>query len=549
MSEQGDTIPTQAPVPSAPSVSPIARLFGAASVLALGNIASRVLGFARMRTITSLYGLGLDTDAFFAASKVPTALYNLLIGGQLSAALVPVLSEYAAEEERREDLWRAASVLATAAAAILSVVAIVVYASAPMLAAWLTPAYGPEGVEIVARSLRWMAPAIIVFGLAGVVTGLLLALQRFRFPAGAGAAYNAAMIAAILFFHDSLGVYALPIGVLVGSIGQLLFLLPGLRGASLRPRLDLHHPALRRVLLLYAPIAAGLVITDVVLPTADVRLAAEAGPATRGILDVATQLTQFPHGLIAVAISVAILPALAGSHARGEDRVFARTLSRGARAVLGLSIPAAIGMTVLAEPLVGAVFQSGAFGAADRAAVSFALSAYLIGLPFAAIDWPLNYAFYARQNTWIPALVGVGSVVVWFAVATALGPQGWAYPLPSNRGYLSLALADAAKHIAHALTMLWLVRSQLGAKALEGVARTAGSALIAALIMALVVAGMDSVLVNHVPDGTLGFALRAGIGGLVGVAVYLPLASRLGVAEVGWVTGLVADRMRGSSRG
>jgi putative peptidoglycan lipid II flippase len=520
----------------------VARLLGAASLLAAGNIASRLLGFVRMRTITSLFGLGLQTDAFLAAAKVPTAIYNLLVGGQLSAALVPVLSGYAAKEEERAQLWRAASVLATVAAALLSALALAVYVFAPRLALWLTPDYGAEGIAIVTGSLRWMAPAVVVFGLAGVVTGLLLSLERFSLPAAAGAAYNAAMIITILLMHDRLGVYALPLGVLVGSLGQLALLLPGLRDASLRPVFDPRHPALRRVLRLYAPIGLGLLVTDVALPAADVRLAAAAGNAARGTLDVATQLTQFPHGLIAVAISMAILPALSGAHARGEGERFARTLSRGLRTVLALALPAAVGLAVLAEPVTGAVFQAGAFDAADRAAVAVALSAYLLGLPFAAIDWPLNYAFYARHNTWLPALVGVGSVLVWLAVALALGPLELVV-LPEDRRFMGLALADSAKHGAHALVMLLLVRKALGGSALKGLLRTLLAAGGAAALMGLLVAGLDRELALWLPAGTGAFVARTAVGAGLGAAVYLPLAARLGVEEVGWIVGMLRQRL------
>ena len=527
--------------PDASAPAPAARLLGAAALLALGNVASRLLGFVRMRTITSLFGLGLQTDAFLAAAKVPTALYNLLVGGQLSAALVPVLSRYAAREDRVE-LWRAASVLATAASGALATMAMVVYVLAPRLALWLTPDYGIEGMAIVEGSLRWMAPAILVFGMAGVLTGLLLSLERFTLPAAAGAAYNAAMIAAILVAHERLGVYALPLGVLAGSLGQLALLLPGIRDAQLRPVLDLRHPALRRVLLLYAPIGAGLLVTDVALPAADVRLAALAGTAARGILDVATQLTQFPHGLVAVAISVAILPALSSAHAQEDQARFERTLSRGLRAVLALALPAAVGLAVLAEPVTGAVFQAGAFGASDREAVALALSAYLLGLPFAAVDWPLNYAFYARHNTWLPALVGVASVGVWLAVATVLGPLDL-LGLPEDRRFMSLALADSAKHAAHAGVMLVLARRAWGREAQSGLGKTLRAAGLAAAAMGLVVAGVDRALASGLEPNAVSFALRSVLGAGVGLVFYFWLAARLGLSEVAWLLDKLRARL------
>lgn len=532
-------VPPSAPEPQ-DSRSAAGRLLGSASLVAGGNIASRLLGLVREQVIAGYFAVGLEASAFSAAARVPTMIYDLLIGGMLSAALVPVLSSYAAN--RRDEFWRVVSVLLTVVALGMGLMTLAVYALAGPLARFLAPNFEPEGIALVADYLRVISPAVLVFGLAGTLTGVLYARERFGPPALAMTVYNLGMIVSVVLWHDSLGGYALPLGVTLGSLFQLGALVPGLRGGRIRPRVDLRHPALHRILVLYAPIGAGLVISQLQV-VADTRFASAAGDDALAVMRYATTLVQFPHGLVSVAISLAILPALAAAHARRETQTFERTLARGVRTVLALTLPAAVGLAVLAEPVVGLVFQHGAFGGAARMLVSGALLLYLVGLPFVAVDWPLNYAFYARQNTLIPALVGVFSVGVYLVVAYCLGPSLNLAGLPPDRVYLGLVLADSCKHMSHALVMLVLVHRLIGPANLSGAGRTTLAAGAAALVMGAVVWGVDQALGARLGGGTLPWAIRVAAGCAIGAAVYLPLAAWLKVDEIAWVLGVVRERV------
>ncbi len=516
------------------------RIAAGASLLAAGNVASRLLGLLREQAIAYLWGGTLEASAFRAAARVPTMLYDLLIGGMLSAALVPVLSSYAAG--RRDELWRAASVILSAAAAVMGTAALLVYALAPQIAQLLAGDYDPAGVQMVARSLRFIAPAVLAFGVAGVLTGLLFALERFTLPAAAGAVYNGLFIMAALALHGRLGVYALPLGVTCGALGQVVLLAPGLRDARLRFTGSLRHPALRRVLVLYLPVALGLVVAQGQVAL-DTRLASRAGDAALSWMSYATNLIQFPHGLVAVAISLAILPRLSASHARHEAGPFADTLARALRMVLALSLPATVGLAVLAGPLTGVVFQRGVFGDADRAAVSLALLVYLLGLPMASVDWPLNYAYYARQNTLTPALVGVAAVVVYALVAVLFGPVLNVAALPPQRVFLGLVLADSAKQWFHAVSMTVLTLRSMGGGALSGVGATAWRAAVAASLMGLLVWAVDAAVGRYTGPGTVAWLLRTALGIGVGLPTYLVAAKLLGMSEVGWLLATARQRL------
>jgi putative peptidoglycan lipid II flippase len=296
------------------------------------------------------------------------------------------------------------------------------------------------------------------------------------------------------------------------------------------------------VSLLYLPVAGGLVVS-LVQGLAEPGMASEWGDGALAWMRYATTLIQFPHGLIAVAVSAAILPRLSSQFSLNEHHDFALTLGRGVAGVLVLILPAAVGLAVLSEPLVGLVFQRGAFTDLDRVAVSAAVWGYAIGLPLAGIDWPLNYGFYARQDTRVPATIGVVAVAAWFVAANVL-PRLVSGRLGSEAGYLGLVLADSVKHAVHASIMLVLVARVTSGLALRGLARTAVAASLAAIVMGLAVALADFVLEGFLHDGTLAWAVRAAVGVMLGAAVYPLLARRLGLTQIDWAAGEVKRRLR-----
>jgi len=198
-----------------------------------------------------------------------------------------------------------------------------------------------------------------------------------------------------------------------------------------------------------------LIIDALVIRTFSYNLASKTGEGSIGYMNWATTLIQFPQGLVATAISIAILPTLARQSAQivtEGERPFKDTLGLGLRLAITLILPAAVGLYVMAQPIVALLFQHGAFKAADTLITAQALRLYLIGLPFAAVDLLLIYAFYARQDTLTPALVGIFSLMVYMATAVLLFPRF---------GLFSLMIADSLKHVVHALTSFVLLMRRL----------------------------------------------------------------------------------------
>ncbi|NIO68537.1 MAG: murein biosynthesis integral membrane protein MurJ, partial [Anaerolineae bacterium] len=190
---------------------------GAAGIIALGNVASRILGLVRVTVIADLFGATGLVSAYQIAATVPTMIYDLLIGGMLSSALVPVFSEYAAARTR-EELWHIVSVILSLTAVALGLFVVILELLAPQVA-WLLGGgfVGTELQTVTTTSIRIVVPAVLLFGLAGIVTGLLYTLKRFTYPAFGAAVFNVGIILGALFLSKPLGIYSLVTGTVLGA--------------------------------------------------------------------------------------------------------------------------------------------------------------------------------------------------------------------------------------------------------------------------------------------------------------------------------------------
>ncbi|MCS7259618.1 MAG: murein biosynthesis integral membrane protein MurJ [Anaerolineae bacterium] len=506
---------------------------GAASLIALGNIASRVLGLFREMTIAYLFGASGLVSAFEVASRVPRMLFDLLIDGLVSSALVPVFSELA--ERDRSELWRVAGVMLSLTTLLMSTMLLVMEMGAYQIAWLMSGGFDAQLLQTTAHLMRLTAPAVVFLSLSGVTTGLLYALKRFTLPAFAVAIFNASLVLVALLLTGwlGLGIESLAVGMVVGSAAQVALQLPGLRDARLHLNVNLRHPLLRRIVRLYTPIVLGLVISQVGI-VIDRNLASRTGEQSIAWMRYATTVVQFPLGLVSAAIAMAILPTLsrlANTSPVLEEKdlgthtvAFAETLTRGIRMVLVLILPAVVGLFAIAEPLIMLVFQHGDFTAYDTQQTALALRLYLLGTTFAAIDLPLVFAFYARQNTLTPALVGMLGVGVYLVVA--LAPS-----LFRALHMTDLVLANSAQLTVHAMVMLWLTHREVPLRG-YGLEHTLVKIVPAALAMGALTYFVQLQLHAYFPGGTILDELCIVAGAVIaGCSVYGGLLLLLRVEE------------------
>jgi putative peptidoglycan lipid II flippase len=332
----------------------------------------------------------------------------------------------------------------------------------------------------------------------------------------------------------------LPIGLLIGAAGQIVLLLPGIRSRKLYYMfvLDLKHPALKRIYRLYWPIAISYVFS-MALVFLDLHLQSNTPQhaAATTAMATATTLIQFPIGLVAQALSVAVLPTLAEHAREGNTDRFKETLLLGIRLGLLLMIPAMVGLLVLRTPVVYAIFSHRHYSLKDGDLSALALQNYAYQLPFVAIDQLLIAAFYARKNTKTPVIIGVVSMLFYLVVAL---------PFYSTIGVAALAFANTVQNSSHAIILLILLRLSIGSLHIRKTIPAILKICLSAVVMGLVAWGALTLL-GRVPlfalDHLIGQVLTLVVAGGLAVAVYLGGILLLKVEEINLVKRAVLAKL------
>lgn len=545
-----------------------ARILSAASVIMVGQLLSSMLGMVRIEVLNIVF-YGLASGAFVFALRPIQQLNDLLIGGAVSGALIPTLVEYTGGP-RKSDLRRVFSTLANLVLLAMAVAVLVVYLAAPAFIPPETRNFGPAGQQLTVTLVRIAALSLLGLGLYAVCSALLYAAKEVVYPAFATGIYHVGVIVcgllvlvgtahalgipvgSLLHAHGTnpaaeaarlLGARGLAVGAVLGAIGEVVLLVPGLRrvGAVWRPVLDLRHPAVRQILRLYAPVAAGLVLS-VGQQQVELYLIGHTpggAPANATALASATTLVQFPVGLVAAALSFAVLPPLAAAASRADMEEFKRTLALGFRFGLLLMVPAMVGLIVLRVPVVELLFQHGACGADCTVRNALALQNYAYQLPFLAVDQLLIAAFYARKNTLVPVVVGVVSIAFWLAVAL---------PFAGTIGMPAIAFANTALNSGHAVILFILLTMSIGSLGVRDLLPGLARILVASAGLGLVCAGLLWLLPRALPvafgGGHLGSeALTVVVVGGAGTVTYFALATFLRIPEVSLLREVLAKKV------
>lgn len=485
-------------------------------------VVSRALGLVREMVIGATFGTRAEYDAYLAAVRIPDLIFALMAGGALASAFIPTFAEYFARDDE-EGGWRLASAVVNLVLVSLTAAAALAWLAAPAIVSFiLAPGFPPAQRALTVSLMRLMLVAPVLFGISGVVMGILNARQHFFLPALAPSMLNLSLIGATWLLASRLGVRALALGYVAGAFLHLAVQLPGLPrvGAQYWPVLTLADPGVREVLRLMAPRVLGLAVVHLNF-LVNTNIASRLGEGAVSALNYAWLLMLLPQGVFALAVATAVFPTFADQAARGEREAMRRTLATTLRMVFFLTVPAAVGLLALRRPLVALLFERGAFRASSTEAVAWALAFYALGLVGHAGVEILARAFYALHDTWTPVWVGglaMGlNILLSLTLTAAFAWMG----LPPHGG---LALANSVATLLEMGGLLALLRPRLGGLGGRTLALSVGRSLLAAAVM-----GALLVLWQWVLAGRTVWLVGGG-GILVGAAGYL-LAATLVRAE------------------
>lgn len=392
------------------------KLLKSTFTVGMATIVSRLSGFVRDMIFARYFGASGDTDAFFLAFKIPNFMRRLFAEGSFSLAFVPVLSEVRATGDRAALKRLIDHVTGTLLAALLVVTAVGVLA-APLVLGVFAPGWWYEGRPefwLSAEMLRITFPYILLISLTALSGGILNTFDRFLVPALTPVLLNLSLIAAAILVSGRMEVpvKSLAWGVLAAGVIQLGVQVPALirLGLMPRPRWGWKDSAVHKILRLMIPTLLGSSVAQVNL-LVDSVLATFLISGSVTWLYYSDRLLEFPLGVFGVALATVILPNLSRKFSLQSSQAFSGTLDWALRLAIIITIPAAVGLVVLARPILITMFQYDAFLAHDVEMTALSLSAYALGLPAFIAVKVLAPGYYARQDTRTPVRIAVISML------------------------------------------------------------------------------------------------------------------------------------------
>ncbi|MEX0731477.1 MAG: murein biosynthesis integral membrane protein MurJ [Aquisalimonadaceae bacterium] len=405
------------------------------------TMVSRVLGLVRDVVIATVFGSSAGTDAFFVAFKIPNFMRRLFAEGAFSQSFVPVLSEYRqtrSQQEVRRLVSRASGTLAL----ILLVLTVLAIVGADWVVLLFAPGFAddPQTFEMARDMLRITFPYLLFISLVACAQGVLNTYGIFGPPAFAPVLLNLTMIASAWWWAPlfSQPITALAIAVFIAGVLQLLLMLPWLRkvGMLTWPRWGWRDSGVRRILTLMLPAIFGSSVAQINL-LVDTILASFLITGSISWLYYSDRLVEFPLGVFGVALGTVILPRLSAQHAAASPERFSHTLDWALRWGVVIAIPAAVGLAVMAGPILATLFHYGAFTDADARAASLSLIAYSLGLLGFMMVKVLAPGFFARQDMRTPVKYAALSMLLNMVLSTS----AVVLLMDTGVGHAALALA------------------------------------------------------------------------------------------------------------
>lgn len=507
------------------------------AVVALGTGLSRLTGMLKVIVFGVIIGQTALADAYDGANNSPNAVYELLLGGVLSAALVPMFSRLLEDDDRES----VEAIIGTAIIALTVITAVTVF-----FAPWVFRAFSlnpAEGIDVdefrtVGTALtRIFLLQIFFYGVSAVLGSLLNAQRRFFAVAWSPVLANIVIICSLLYVPVLLGDSAdsiplvevlnspsfrwlLGLGATGGIALQALVLLPALHRASLnfRFRFQPRHPAVRTLISL-SGWTFGYVMANQ-LTVVVMKNLAEPGSGGQDAFAKASTFFYFPHGLLAMSIATTFIPEMARAVARGDKEAFVERIGLGIRLVGLLTFPAALAFLVMSRPIIGALLRHGQFSIEAADTTSRALAGLSLGLVGYSIYLFALRGFYAHQDTRTPFIINC----IQNAINIAL-----AFPLARQYDVLGLGVAFAISYFVGAIVALFVLRQKVEGFPVSNLIASLSRMLIAACIMGAVIWLSLEPFGN---DNGFRAIAKVAIGTVIGIVVYVGALTLLRAPEI-----------------
>jgi putative peptidoglycan lipid II flippase len=510
---------------------------------------AKVISLLQTFIIAQAFGVGRELDAYVAANRIPELIVILISGGALTHAFIPIFSGFLARDDT-DGAWQLASHLINMIFSVALMVSVIVFLITPWLVPnVVAPGFDAETTQSTIDMMRILLISTIIFSISGIFSGILNSHQHFLLPAIAPIMFDVGILFGVIFLMPPLGVHGIALGAVLGSMLHFGIQVPGLMRYKMQWKLELgfRNPVLWRVIRLMLPRIGGLGVFSLNFLVMN-NIASRLGVGSVSALDWGWRLMQIPQTLIGTAMGIVIFPTLAALSEVGDLNGKRSAMSGALRFILITSIPSAIGLIVLGQPLIS-LLERGAFDSSASALVYSTLSMFTLGLIVHSALEIIARSFYADKDTLTPLFAALGGAAINFVFAIILSDVGAVdarlsysliartFPMlgyPPEIGNVSgLALANSLGVMFEVLSLLYLLRRRWDGIQEDALSRTVVKTLVASLIMAGAIIVVDTIWRSlGIGDGLIMTIIQLAVEGIIGLITFIIVAIALKMEEL-----------------
>ena len=498
------------------------KMLKTAGFMTVATLMAKVLGMGRDMLIAAYFSTSYVGDAYMTATKLPTMLFDLVIGGVITASFIPVFTTVDGRDGKKK-AFEFANKFIGLVLSITVLIAILGIMFSDTLIGLLAPEFNGQTAALASELSKIMFPMIIFTGLAFSFVGILQSHGEFNIPAMMSLVSNLAVIAYFPLFGKKYGVHGLSVAMLVAWSLQVIIQIPALKktGYKFKPSLKLFDNDIKMTLMLAGP----LLISTWVQPLYSIVNTRIASGIAGGVtmLEYANRLYTVMVGVFSFVVTNLVFPKLSKSNSQNDKAEATKLLVTSLKAIMIVILPLMTGFVLLSRPVIGVIYEHGAFNADDAYKTSMALSCYSIGMIGFSINEILSKAFFSEKNSKTPMFNAIISMIINIILA---------YSLSSRLGINGLALATAGGSTTNAILNYICMRKRHGKLFEKSDVISVIKTVISTVVMAVFVVVTYSFIKNIAGQNFVGWIACCAVCGFVGIASYFVSCILLGVDEI-----------------
>ncbi|MBD3330298.1 murein biosynthesis integral membrane protein MurJ [Candidatus Peregrinibacteria bacterium] len=489
---------------------------GASALISVTSLLSYIIGLFRDRIIAVNFGTSDATDTFYASFLIPDMLFNLFIAGALSAAFLPVFTHYLGKDKKEAQII--ASTMLTGASILIIFLAVISFIFMESIIPIAFPDASPTMQNNIINVTRLILPSAILFAISNTLGNILMSYRHFLAYSLSPILYNFGIILGVSIFADKIGIYSAAIGVLIGATMHCAMRIFDIFNTDYRyePKLELRHPGFKKILKLMIPKSISLIAWQLnlyIYAVIGIRII-EGGLAA---FNFARNIQSVAVSLFGIAFATAVFPHLTSTISENNKTAYTEHIRKTAQRILFFTVPAMVGVALLADPIVALILKGGVFNEKSVEMTSVILLYFAISIPFESLVHILARAFYAMQNTLKPMLINITAMTIIALITIFIAPKF---------GYKWFSIGFSIGLMVQVLLLTTFLSRYMENFKLKEFSKSLGKTALASVVMAITIY-FSFRLGNIITDNIL-TVMQIAIGG----AIYLITAALLKSKEI-----------------